>query len=204
MVIAHWGYVTFAHPLERKSALTHRAKTHPKLSLVVPAALLASLLIFGASAQAGEHRLGIGVEYWRTVDGLPSSGDFEDLEDDGNSWLLTYQYKPAGLFTFQLDAEYFPDGFGGSTESAIAPQAFILVGGGLYGGIGVGFTYSDGLEDDISDLFYMGRIGFNFSLLGTIKLDLHATYRFDDWDALKDISVSSDTYTFGAAVRFRI
>ena len=179
--------------------------THRTLCLVVPVgALLASFLIFAPAARAGEHRLGIGVEYWKTVDGLPSTGDFENVEDDGSSWLATYQYKPAGLFTFQLDAEIFPDGFGGSTQTAVAPQAFILVGSGLYGGVGVGVTLSNGLADDVSDPFFMGRIGFNFSLLGTLKLDVHATYRFDDWDGLEGIDTDTDTYTFGAAVRFRI
>lgn len=168
--------------------------------------LAAALVLFLAApaADAAEHRFGIGLEYWRTVDGLPSSSEIEGIEDDGQSWVVSYQYKPAGLFTFQVDAEFFDDGFAGSTDSAYAPQAFILVGRGLYGGVGAGVTISNGLADDVSDPFYMGRLGFNFSLLGALKVDLHATYRFDDWEGLEDVDVDTDTYTLGATLRVRL
>lgn len=168
--------------------------------------LLGALLILPTTAShAGEHSLGLGVEFWRTVDGFPDSGTFDDIEDDGQSFLISYQYKPAGLIRFELDLEIFDDGFAGSSETAVAPQAFVLVGaGGLYGGVGIGVTISDGLEDDVSDPFYMGRLGFQFSLLGAIKLDLHATYRFDAFEELEGIDFDSDTYTFGAAVRFKL
>ncbi|MCH9650013.1 MAG: hypothetical protein K0U98_17385 [Deltaproteobacteria bacterium] len=168
--------------------------------------LLSALFLLPTSvAQAGEHSLGLGVEYWKTVDGFPDSGTFDNLDEDGQSFLLSYQYKPAGLIRFELDLEYFDSGFAGSSDTAVAPQAFVLVGaGGLYGGIGIGVTISDGLSDDISDPFYMGRVGFQFSLLGTLKLDLHATYRFDAFSELEGISFSSDTYTLGAAARFRL
>ncbi len=177
--------------------------TYRKLPFFVFAVLVAGAA-FAPSASAADHFLGGGLEFWRTADGLPSSGTFDDIEDDGSSWVLSYQYRPAGLFRFELDLEYFADGFGGSTETAVAPQAFVLVGKGLYGGIGAGLTFSDGLEDEVSDPFFMGRLGFEFSLLGSLKVDLHATYRFDDWDGLEGIDVDTDTYTFGAYLRFKI
>lgn len=178
--------------------------TYRNLPLLLLLGLVLALGLAPAQAFAADHFLGGGLEYWRTVDGLPGTGDVEGIEDDGSSWVLSYQYRPAGLFRFELDLEYFEDGFAGSTETAIAPQAFVLVGKGIYGGIGAGFTFSDGLDNDVSDPFYMGRLGFEFSLLGPIKLDLHATYRFDDWDQLEDIDLDTDTYTFGAYIRFKI
>lgn len=179
--------------------------TYPKLKLSLLA--LTALVITGfaaPAASAADHFFGGGLEYWRTVDGLPGTGDVEGLEDDGSSWVLSYQYRPAGLFRFELDLEYFADGFAGSTDTAIAPQGFVLVGKGIYGGIGAGVTLSDDLEDEVSDPFFMGRLGFEFSLLGPIKIDLHATYRFDDWEGLEDIDVDTDTYTLGAYIRFKI
>lgn len=178
--------------------------TNRTLPLLVLIALAGLAGLAPGQASAGDHFVGGGLEFWRTVDGLPGTGDFDDIEDDGSSWVLSYQYRPRGLFRFELDLEYFDDGFAGSTDTAIAPQAFILVGRGLYGGVGAGFTFSDGLEDDVSDPFFMGRLGFEFSLLGPLKIDLHATYRFDDWDGLEDIDVDTDTYTLGAYVRFKI
>ncbi|MCB1036779.1 MAG: hypothetical protein KDD47_23335 [Acidobacteria bacterium] len=178
--------------------------TTRKVTLFTLSSLVLVAMMAPTSAAAADHFLGGGLESWRTADGLPSGGDFEDIKDEGSSWVLSYQYRPAGLFRFELDLEYFKDGFGGSTETAVAPQAFVLVGKGFYGGIGAGLTFSDGFVDGVSDPFYMGRLGFEFSLLGSLKLDLHATYRFDDWEGLEGIDVSTDTYTLGAAVRFKI
>lgn len=153
---------------------------------------------------AGEHSLGLGWQFWRTVDGLPGAGDVEDVEDDGSSLVASYQYKPAGLFKFEIDVEYFEDGFAGSTDTAIAPQAFVLVGGFVYGGVGVGVTISDGLEDEVSDPYFMARLGLEFDLLGPLSVDLHATYRFDDWEGLEGIDLNTDTYTLGAVARIKL
>jgi hypothetical protein len=171
---------------------------------------LVALSVFSLSvftlpaAQAAEHRLGLGYEYWRTVEGLPTGSELAGIEDNGSSWVISYQYRPAGFFTFELDAEIFDNGFGGSTDTAVAPQAFVLVGRGIYGGVGVGFTYSSGLEGDFSDPFFMGRLGINFSFLGPIQLDIHGTYRFHDWEGLQGIDINTDTYTLGAVLRFKI
>jgi len=149
-------------------------------------------------AFAADHRIGAGVHHWQTVDDLADEG-FEGIDDEGSSGILSYQYMPQGLFSLEVDLEYFADGFGGSTEEAISPQVFLLVGHGLYAGAGVGVTYSD---EDTSDPFYAARVGFDISILPRLSIDIHGNYRFDDWDLIDE--VETDTVTLGAIVRLRL
>ncbi|MFA7455551.1 MAG: hypothetical protein WCZ10_13935, partial [Desulfobulbaceae bacterium] len=46
------------------------------------------LLPFSAELQAGEHRIGGGVNYWTTVDDI----DHDDIDEDGFSYLISYQH----------------------------------------------------------------------------------------------------------------
>ena len=153
-----------------------------------------------AKAQAPrKHTLGIGAHFFRTVD---SFNDLSGIDEDGNSWVVSYQYLPRGLFRFEIDLEYFPDGFSGSLDTAFAPQFFVLVGHGLYGGIGVGQTFADDLIDDATDPYYMARFGWELGILGAIGVDLQATYLFDNWDDVRGFDINSDTLTVGAVLRF--
>ena len=65
-------------------------------------------------------------------------GDIEvddvDIDENGASFLGSVQWVPDGLFKFEGNLEYFSKGFGGGDSEAWAPQAFALLGGGLYGG----------------------------------------------------------------------
>ena len=160
--------------------------------------MLAGLALVAAPVFAANHRIGAGVHHWQTVDDLADEG-FEGLEDEGTSGILSYQYAPEGIFSLEVDLEYFADGFGGSTEEALSPQVFVLVGHGLYAGAGVGVTYSDG---DSSDPFYAARLGFDITLIPRLSVDIHANYRFDDWDLIDE--AETDTVTLGAIVRLRI
>ncbi|MCP4657454.1 MAG: hypothetical protein GY856_18775 [bacterium] len=169
--------------------------------IIVALAALASGLAGAAAAGAAEHRLGLGVHYWRTVDDLADEG-FEDIEDDGLSYLVSYQYVPRGLFRFEIDLEYYGDGFAGSTESAFSPVGYIVVGSGFYVAAGVGVTISDGLEDDVSDPFFSGRVGFVFDLLPGVGLDLNANYRANAFSELDD--ADTNAITLAALVRFSL
>lgn len=170
----------------------------------LPALLGLALLAFAAApAKAGERRLGIGIHYWQTFDGLPDVAGLENIEDEGQSIVLSYQSASHFLFRYQVDLEYFEGGSSGSTSAAFSPQVFLVVGGSVYGAVGLGVTVSDGLSDDVSDPFYMGRIGVDISLLGAVHVDLNATYRVDDWKALEGLDVDTDSFTLGAVARFR-
>lgn len=163
--------------------------------------LLAALLLtlaLAPAAGAGEHRLGFGFHYWRTLDEIEGSlGD--GIEDDGLSQLVSYQYLPGPFVKLEATVEYFPDGFGGATSSAYAPQVFLIVGRGLYAGIGVGITRSSSFEDDWSDPFYGARVGYELPILPRLDLDLNANYRFDSWSELEEYD--SEVLTFGAVLR---
>ncbi|MCB9377622.1 MAG: hypothetical protein H6511_02510 [Holophagales bacterium] len=168
-----------------------------RVSIVL--ALTALLVGFAGSAEAGQHRLGFGFHWWKTVDDL--AGDrFNDIESDGVSQVFSYQYLPGGLIKLEADVEYFKDGFGGSTSSAWSPQFFVLFGSFVYAGVGVGITNSSSFESDWSDPFYAARAGFDLLLLPKLHLDLNANYSFDAWSELEN--VDTETLTLGAIARF--
>lgn len=188
------GQLTAGLPMEKKMRLA-RTLLFPLSFLILTA------LLHPGAAAAADHRLGLGIHYWKTVDDIVDDR-FDDLEDDGFAWILSYRWDPAGLINFQFDVEYYGDGYGGSAESAFSPIVYALVGDKLYGGIGVGVIFSDGLEDDVSDPFFAARVGYEFTLLPGIRLDLNANYRAGAFDELDQ--ASTDAITLGALVRFNL
>jgi hypothetical protein len=171
-----------------------------------PLAIVTTCLILGWAAApragaAADSSIGVGIHSWRTVDDLRSEG-FSNLRRSGISYLLSYQYSPGALLKLEVDAEYFNKGFGGSTHYAIAPQAFVLVGGLIYGGAGIGTTYSKDFSNDFSSPFYTARVGVNLHLLPRFHLDVNGNYRFHAWNELK--GVSTGTVTVGAVARLGI
>lgn len=166
------------------------------------AAALAMVLAVPGLAAAGEHRIGFGYHYWKTVDDLQ---DLDNIEDDGYAGVVSYQYLPGGMLRLELDVEYFKDGFAGSNDTAYSPQAFLLFGRFFYAGIGIGMTYSDNLPsgDDWSGPWYGARAGLDMLLVPKLHLDLNANYRAD---AFKDVELLNDVdaVTFGASLRLTI
>ena len=143
-----------------------------------------------------EHQLGGGAHYWRAVEDV----DVDDIDEDGFSWLISYQANPNDLFTFEFDLEVFPDEFAGLNDTVLAPQAFLLVGDGLYAGVGAGIFYTDG---EFEETFYTLRAGLDLEILNNLYLDINLNYQFMDWDDLNDELdlVDTDTVTLGAAIR---
>ena len=165
------------------------------LAIALPAALAMS------APAAAEHRLGVGANYWRSIDEL---ADERDIEDDGIAYFATYQYRPGGLIGLEIDLEHFDEGFGGVTEEAYSPQIYVLVGSGWYAGLGAGVLYhrsgGDSSEDETSDVFYAAKLGVDITLVPKVHLDIAANYRFD---ALQDLDeADTDVVFLGAAVRF--
>ncbi|HMO05113.1 MAG TPA: hypothetical protein PKC67_13575 [Kiritimatiellia bacterium] len=157
--------------------------------------LVAGLLLSAPIVNAGEHaaRLGAGVNYWVAIDDV----DVDNVDDDGFSYLLTYQYRP-GLLGLQLDAELLPDRFG---EDAYAPAAYLVVGKAIYAAAGIGIIYQDSEWAD--DPFYALKAGLDLNLLANIYLDISASYRIDSETDLGDAvdAIDTDTLFLGAAVR---
>lgn len=172
-------------------------------TIIVAAAVAFTLASFAPAPAAlaadgiGAHRLGVGTNYWKVIDDI----DFADVEEDGFSWLASYQYAPMGFFKFEADLEYFPD-LGGGSETVWAPEAFVLVGGTIYAGAGAGIYYSDGDWGD--EPFFMLRAGFDFPVLPFLFVDINANYRFNDWDSLSGSDLDTDTIRLGAFVRLAL
>jgi len=168
---------------------------------VLPFVLATLALPFGfaPAVNAGEHRLGFGVHYWQTVEEIADDLPDFDVDEDGLTGVLSYQYV-VGLTRFEVAAEYFEAGFQGANDWAVAPQVFILVGRGLYGGVGAGITYADFANGSWSDPYFIGKFGIDLLLLPKIHLDINADYRFAEWDEIYDYD--TDTITMGATVRF--
>ena len=85
-------------------------------------------------------------------------------------------------------------------ETFWSPEVFVLIGGTLYAGAGIGVYYSDGTFSN--EPFYMLRAGLDIAILPFLSLDINANYRFNDWDTLETDDLGTDTIRLGAAVRF--
>ena len=159
--------------------------------------VLGSMVALAPSARAASNRLGVGANYWRTVDDLDKRFD-----RDGISWLVTYQRTLSRLLALQSDVEWFQSGFAGATHDVFAPQAFLLAGGSIYAGVGIGILYSDGRFNDKP--YYAVRAGLDMEILPTIHLDINANYQFSEWHEINRLQnrLGSDTVFMGAAVRF--
>lgn len=170
-------------------------------SMVRAAAALALALLFPVAASAGSHRLGFGYHYWKTMDDIDIS-NLGDVDDNGSAAVISYQYLPGGLMRFELDFEYYNEGFGGSTDTAYSPQAFFLIGRLFYAGVGVGMTKSDSFPngESWSDPWFAGRLGVDMLLLPRIHLDINANYRAGAFRDLQDAEY--DAMTLGASLRF--
>ncbi|MDO5675767.1 MAG: outer membrane beta-barrel protein [bacterium] len=152
-------------------------------------------LAYPAANASAEHRLGGGVNYWVMLDDLD-----DDFDDKGLSYLVSYQYW-AGLIGVELDVELLPDRL---DETAIAPQAYLLIGKGIYAGAGIGIINSDG---DFADKpFFALKAGVNLELLPSTYVDISANYRFSDKEDLddKNKNIDTDTVFLGAAFRFAL
>ncbi|MDH3403641.1 MAG: hypothetical protein OES32_16525 [Acidobacteriota bacterium] len=190
--------------MPRKSAFTTSASASPSAAasaFVVALALLAFAV--APAAHAADHYFGGGFRYLKTVDDLETEGGRVDA--DGRSFILSYQLDPAGLLKLEADLEVFDGGFGDATGTVYSPQVFALVGGTLYGGVGAGLYYlsSNQIGSSSSDVFYLGRLGLQLTLLPRIHLDLNANYQTDAFAKVFD-GAGSDAITLGAMVRFRI
>lgn len=149
--------------------------------------------MLAGSSFAAENRAGAGVSYWQF---LSTPGD--DGDESGLSFSASYQRR-GDLLGVELAAELFPYRLDGD---AWAPQAYLLVGSGLYAGIGVGIMSIDGKWADAP--FLALRTGLNFAIRPNIFLDISASYRLSEKERLEDkgIDIDADTISLGAAIRF--
>lgn len=146
------------------------------------------------TADAG-LRVGGGIHYLRTVGDLK---DAEGFDKDAVAFLGTVKYKLT-MLTVEGDLEVIPD-YVGSDELMLQPQAYALIGGLIYGGVGIGVGHLSNFG--WQDPFYALRAGVDLNL-GLVDLDVFASYRFQK---AKDLEVLGEddlnSITFGALVSF--
>ena len=168
--------------------------------MMMKSGIIVISLLFGVwglftPAYGGDHRLGIGGHYWTAVDDI----DISEIDEDGFAMVVSYQYKPS-LFGFQFDVEIADEQLTGQNETVYSPQAFLIVGGLVYGGLGIGTHYADG--DFADEPFYALKAGLDFELLPHIHLDINANYRFEDFDVeAVEEDIDTDTVTLGLVGR---
>ncbi len=145
----------------------------------------------------GAHRLGVGVNYWKTLNNL----DAKDVHEDGFSYIASYQYAPVRFFKVEADLEFFPY-LADRSDLFLAPEVFLTVGGPIYAGAGMGVYYHDG--DWGNAPFYMLRAGVDLPILPRLFIDINVNYRFNDWNTLEWSDLDTDTIRLGAALRFTL
>jgi hypothetical protein len=59
--------------------------------------ILFCAILAPAAAEAGEHSLGVGTHFFKTVDRIVDDPDFADVEDDGYAFVASYRYRLGGL-----------------------------------------------------------------------------------------------------------
>jgi len=168
-------------------------------TLCIAVAAFSLTLLASAPAALAGHSIGVGANYWKTLNDIEVE-DVTNIDETGLSWLASYQYRPEGLFKLEIDLEYYPELAGEKT--LWSPEAFVLVGGTLYAGAGVGIYYSDGVFNNSP--FFMLRAGLDFAILPFLSLDINANYRFNDWDSFDTSNLDTDTIRLGAALRFSL
>jgi len=162
----------------------------------VAVAVLALAAGLAGTVSAAEHRLGVGANYWHTLDDIKDAPEFDR---NGVSWYASYQLKPMPLFFIDLQLEQMPEGFMASDKTVLAPQAYagveILF---VYGALGIGKYFAD----ETDEVFYAVRAGLNLDLLPFLGLDIYGNYRFGEWNGIEARkNIDTDTVTVGAAVR---
>ncbi len=173
----------------------------PAMAMAVALMVVLGWAAAARPAVAADASIGFGIHSWRTVKDLRSEG-FQDIRRSGISYLVSYQRHLIPLVKLELDGEYFDKGFGGSTHRAFAPQAYVLVGGFVYGGVGIGTTFSRDFANDFSSPFYVARVGLDLHLVPRFHLDVNANYKFNAFHELQ--GANTGTVTLGAVARLTL
>ncbi len=163
-----------------------------KWTWFVPGILACMAAVTPLRAEDG-GRIGGGANYWVALEDI----DVDNVDESGLSYFVSYQYK-AGLLGLELNAEMLPDRFG---DDAVAPQAYLVFGSGIYVAAGIGVMHQHGEWAD--EPFYGLKAGLDLEVLPSLHLDLSANYRFNEKSDLGDehTDLDTDTVFLGAALR---
>jgi len=158
-------------------------------------ALCALTLAVWAVTAGAQARLGGGVHYLRNL------GEIKDFGYENSSMSILGSLQGGGLLKLEADVEYIFD-YAGTDEPMWEPSAWLLIGGPLYAGAGIGIGRFDGEWQE--NPFYALRAGVDVPLAGT-WLDLFSSYRFQKDQQFEELTGEDlDSMTFGAILRFQL
>ena len=161
------------------------------------AALAALCMAAPAAFASGGVEIGVGANYWYSL----KDAVHEDFDEDGLGWMISTRWMWTDYVGIGLELERSPDNFVELEKEMYAPSAHLIVGKGLYLGLGVGCYYYDG--DFYEDTWYNLRAGVKVEVIPHIFLDINANYRADSFSELKGAKgdIDGETVTAGAAIR---
>ncbi|MBN1551152.1 hypothetical protein JW979_06770 [bacterium] len=159
-------------------------------------------------AYDSKHSLGFGLHYFYILEDISEDWEFHD---DGLGFYGAYCFNFASFAGVQFEIQAYPDGYF-DAESAYSPGVLLLLGRGVYGGIG---AYSQYMKwDDTSkeikrvdgewtDISFLIRAGLMLPILfDTLNLDIHAQYNMNSWSEIE--LFDHEFLTFGAGIRVQL
>ena len=165
------------------------------ISTLVAIALLVSIV---GTAQA-ERSLGLGVHYLRNLGDITDDGAV-DLNQNSASLIGSIK-SDLGPLKLDGQVEYIFD-YIGTGDEMWQPSLWLLLGGFIYGGGGMGIGYTN--NEWQNNPFYALRAGVNLPL-GGLALDGYGTYQFQSDSELENLTGEDlDSVTFAAILRFRL
>lgn len=164
--------------------------------------MLACLTVSPLEAQ-GRHRIGAGVHYWKTLDEIADAWrDSVTIDEEGLSWVISYQYSSLPLITVEADVLLMPQTYAAAQRgyAVWGPQVMLLVGRSLYAGVGAGILRAG--DDWAPNPFFPLRAGVDLEVLPKLSVDLNANYRIEKWNIhYTREDIDTDTVTLGVVVR---
>ena len=143
-----------------------------------------------------ETSIGVGPRVYKTIDSLP-----KQFDESGLGGAIDVTVGLSEWLSGQVGLAVFGDGYAGSEEEVLSPQALLLVGQDLYAGVGVGILYSDA---DLADSpFPIIRAGGKFGLTEGIDLDLSLSYELGNWEGVNDFDEDEESDVLVAAFTLR-
>lgn len=153
-------------------------------------------LALAAVTASAESSLGVGLRYFQTTDSLPKP--FKENGGGGSINWRTYFNEWVGAMA---ELNVYVDGYAGTKNEVVSPQAFLVLGKPLYVAVGGGFLFCDG---DVSDSPFLAfRVGLQGPLTTWFMYDVNVSYEFGEWGGVNvvDDRFESDTVVIGAGLR---
>ena len=151
------------------------------------------------AADGSNFQIGVGANYWVALEDAVD----ESFDEEGLGWMISARYMATPYFGFGLELERSPDNYVAIEEPMYCPAGYLILGKGLYAGLGVGTYFYDG--DFIEDVFYGLRVGVVAEVVPHLVIDINLNYRVDKWSDIKNVDeeVDTDNVILGGAVRLK-